>query len=555
MQKFENGLLSKIYDGCFNHLLFGIDPKIHEEAYVGEHNFIGFAESEFAGKYMDICVQFYKHTKDPRILDYAERVAKSVVLNTREDGYIGGYVKGKEWAEFSVWNQAFTVYGLLSVYGVTSNKDYLASAEKTLTFIAEHYVSGLDDILNTQNFGSQHLAILIPTAKLYSMTKKDIYRNFAEHIFDRMRSSDNNFTEFESILELRSKKAIENLCGLIGMAMYADEAKNEKIIAAVRKYWQELADTQIGETGNGTRGEGWYKGADIPRFSPYEKMPNENCVAVGYAELSATLFKIEPHSKYLDAIEKTLFNHLLGSLDPECSDFAYYQPNFGKRITRTKPTSYKCCRYRGFSAISNIPHNLFYEHGDTVIPMIYTNAAFENANLNIKEETSYPFDDKINFTFSGKGTVKLRIPAWCKHFTISKNGEKLDTGADIDGFVTLSGEWCCEKFTLDLHTEISVRHTEIYGDKYCQFSYGGVLLVLNCECEDKEIYIKREDEIYFTKIDPASELRRKESEDYNMEFLASGTVYGLPADIQIVDYASAAKKSKNDKYMTWIRRI
>ncbi len=555
MQKLENGLLSNVYIGCFDHMINGIDPKIHEKAYVGEHNFIGFAESEFAGKYMDICVQFYKYTKDERILAYAVGVANSVVENQREDGYIGGYVKGKEWGEFSVWNQAFTVFGLISVYEETDEKKYFAAAEKTLTFIAEHYLAGLDDILDTQNSGSQHLAILIPAAKLYAMTKNAVYRDFVEHIFERMRYSDNNFTEFESILDLRSKKAIENLCGLIGMAMYSDNVGDEKILGAVKKYWQELADQQIGETGNGTNGEGWYDGAKTPRFIPYEKAPNENCVAVGFAELSAVLFKTEPHSKYLDAIEKTLFNHLLGSLDPEYSDFAYYQPNFGKRITHTKPTAYKCCRYRGFSAISNLAHNLFYENGGCVIPMIYTNASFENANIKIKEETNYPFDGKINFTFSGKGTVKLRIPAWCKHFTLSKNGEKLDTGAVINGFITLSGDWQEEGFTLDLCAEISVRHAEIYGDGYCQLSYGCVLLALNCECEDKEIYISREDEVYFTKIDISKPLERVKSDGYNLEFSAEGEVYGLPAKIQITDYASAAKKSKNDKYMTWIRKI
>ncbi len=543
MAELKNGILKEIYDKSLSHFIGGIDPAVHVGAYVGEHEW-GFAESEFAGKYIDICVQFYRKTGDARLLDNVKRVVESVMANQRPDGYIGGYHKDHEFDNFSVWNQAFTAYGMTSYYELTGDPAVLESAERCVTYTANHYLGHPEnDILECSNFGTQHSSILIALPRLYTITGKKIYLEFAEHIINRLKNSDNNFFEFDSILDLRSKKGIENFVILIGLIMYGEITGDRTVLSGCRKYWNEVAEKQIGMTGNGTLAEFWTEEGNTPAFLALDQKPNENCVAVGWCEFSYLLFEIDREAKYLDELEKSVFNHLLGSLDEKCRDFAYYQPNFGEKVTVTSDSMYKCCRYRGYSAISMLPGHLYFRDGDTVYPLLYTESSYDEDGIHIEQKTAYPFGDTVRFTVTGKATLKLRIPAWCKTYTLTVNGQK-DTTAPVGGFITLSREFVGEEIVLGFHTEVTPVHADIDGDPYMALSYGTVLLALDSHFGN---------DVFETALPATPALTPVPGTAYRMEFTAPGQDAGKDATVHIVDYATAGKKAAGDKFTVWVK--
>ena len=59
------GSLGKIYNSAIDALIWKIGPQAHADAYVGDHDG-GFAESEFAGKYLDTCVRLATTRSAPR---------------------------------------------------------------------------------------------------------------------------------------------------------------------------------------------------------------------------------------------------------------------------------------------------------------------------------------------------------------------------------------------------------------------------------------------------------------------------------------------------------
>lgn len=91
------GSLGKIYNSAIDALIWKIGPQAHADAYVGDHDG-GFAESEFAGKYLDTCVRLAATDPDPeraaKALQDAKTVVRSIIQNQREDGYIGGLISG-----------------------------------------------------------------------------------------------------------------------------------------------------------------------------------------------------------------------------------------------------------------------------------------------------------------------------------------------------------------------------------------------------------------------------------------------------------------------------
>ena len=316
----KNSVLGKAYNLTENGILkYSLETHLH--SYMGYHHDM-WAEPEFTGKYIDICTKYYKNTNNKEYLERAKAVVDKICDIQTKDGYLGALLPKDQWENFDVWNQTFTILGLLSYYAVTKEQKALNAAEKCAKNIAEHYMNNKGkDILDATNFGTQHISVFFVLPQLYKITGNQIYMDFMDFIAHKLKNSDLNFFEFESILELRSKKGIENFVILMGMIQYAELTANTNILKSVEKYWQQINDTQIRNTGNGTVGEFWTENGNAPALLGTDVKPNENCVAVGWIELSLMMFYKDRSTKYLDAIEKTLFNHILGSISDDGTDF------------------------------------------------------------------------------------------------------------------------------------------------------------------------------------------------------------------------------------------
>ncbi len=470
----------KTEDGILKHSL-----ESHLQSYSGDHHDM-WAEPEFTGKYIDICTKYYKNTGDSEYLDHAKAVVDKICDIQPEDGYLGALMEKDRWENFDVWNQTFTILGLLSYYAETKEQKALDAAEKCAESIADHYMNNKGkDILDATNFGTQNISILFVLPQLYKITGKQTYMDFMNFIADKIKKSDLNFFEFNSILELRSKKGIENFVILMGIIKYAEITGNEKAIESAKKYWQQVNDTQIRNTGNGTVGEFWTENGNAPALLGADVKPNENCVAVGWIELSLMMFYKEQSVKYLDAIEKSLFNHILGSLSEDGTDFAYYQPNYGKKLSTTDEEMYKCCRYRGFTLFAYLQDMLYYSDENCIIPMIYQASEYEDEYVKIIQKTNYPFDTSIEFDVTTKKEcnkkLKLKIPGWCKKYTLNTKYEY------ADGYLILD----CKNMSINLNLESDIIEERgiINGIEYVSYSKGPLLLTLEPDAKNP-LYIK-----------------------------------------------------------------
>lgn len=493
--------LGALYARATRHFLNKIEPAYHASVYRGEHG-IWFAESEFAGKYLDISVQYAKSCNSPEAISHARTVVESILSNQREDGYIGGLSKKDELSGFSVWNQAFTMFGLLSYYDFTHDARVLSACEGIVSWAADAYMYGDGNIMGGWNNGSQHLSLLLPLVRLCRISEKPVCRKLLDYMIEKIkassiegvefdslkklgekvRGSHNNFFSFSSILQLCSKKGIENFVILIGILEYGALTGDSAALPACEKYWEELNRTQIRDNGNGTLCEVWTEGGNQPRLLGLDVKPDENCVAVGWIEFCMALFFATGKARYLDAAEITYYNHLCGALAEDGHDFAYYQPNFGRRVTSTAESMYKCCRYRGYSAVAYLPEMLFRVTDDTIQTGIYANASYRDDTLCLNEETDYPMGGHIVLTVSAEKTVRrklcLRVPAKVEGALLSVNGKAL---ADIpsDGWFTVDRTWEAGSITrLDLtfSPKTVIRQAEIDGVMRMSVSIGPILL-------------------------------------------------------------------------------
>ena len=523
----EKGILKTCFEKVRKNFYENIDPKKHAETYFMSPN-NQYAEPEFTGKYLDICAYFYETEKSKVALNNAKMVIESIKSYINEDGYLGCLEKEFELRAFSVWNHSFTVYGLARMYEVTKDPEIGALAEKAAGWILNVYADCTNpDILNATNEGSENLTTIFSIIYMYKVTGDKKYSEFVKKVLAHCENTDMNLISFDNLLNLRSKKGIEMLVVFLGVLYYGQLLNDENAVNAAKRYWQNIKDTQIRNTGNGTIKEHWTEGGNAPRFLPTEEKPNETCVAVGWMELSLALFYSEQDPKYLDAIEKTLFNHLIGSFDNSGEDFAYYQGNYGKKIFRTNEGYYQCCRYRGFTIFSYLKEYLYYLNNDIVIPMIYTESKFVTDELSIEQHTDYPKSGEIVFEVQSKKDYKLllRIPDWCKNYSILVNSN--ETVPEIyNGFLKINISKGNTKIELNFATKVEKTKNVINNKNYLSFNYGPLLLALDShygnsieDCIDENSAVEK------IAVEGEESLVRFKTDGINLiDFASAGTI-------------------------------
>lgn len=527
------GLLGGYYDKIYKNFFCNTDANRHADAYVGKHE-KWYAEPEFAGKYMDICTAYYETKNDKAALSKARRVMRSVIKNQRADGYLDLYKEEEAPGVFYIWNQTFTLLGLIGIYEVCGDKKALLSAVKCADWVIRHFNGGAD-ITDSINDGAEHISVLIAISRLYRITGKKDYCDFIYSVLEKLENGKLNLLSFKNLFDLRSQKGIEMLVVWLGLADFYTQVKDERILSAAKRYWTQVRDTQIRNTGNGTIDEVWTENALNEIMIPLSVRPNENCVAVGFIEFSLALFYIERDMKYLDAVEKSLFNHLTGSLSADGTDFAYYQATFGQKIYQTADYAYKCCRYRGVSMFAYLPKCLFYSSSDEIIPMIYTDCEYEDEFISVKEITDYPFNGRIVFELNLKkdNVFKLRIPDWCKSFSV------VSDGADTD--LTLL-DLTKGKHEIILSLEFGV--TAIVSEKEekrVSFNYGPLLLAADKLKSGFD-------------LENFTAARGALPEKQGDVFLLCGNINGNAAEAVLTDYSSAGRENPEENgFLIWIK--
>ena len=535
--KLEKSVLETVFFNIRKNFYNKIDPKVHKNVYIGRYN-LRYAEPEFTGKYLDICAHFYELDKDDRAKNNGKMVVDSIRDNQRADGYIGCLEDGNELEAFSVWNHSFTLYGLIRFYEATGDEVALDCANRAAEWLISTFIcENAPDILNATNDGTQHLSSIFAMMQIYRVTKNKNYLDYVDQVLNYCETTDMNLVSFDSILNLRSRKGIEMLIIYMGVLEYGMYSDCEKAVNAAERYWQEIYETQIRNTGNATIRELWTAGGNAPVLLPTDIHPNENCVAVGWVEFSLKLFAVTGEAKYLDAIEQTLYNHLVGSVEAKGEDFAYYQGNFGKKEYRTNEGMYQCCRYRGFTLFTYLKDYIYHYNGETVIPMVYTASEFNTEGLSVVQKTEYPKSFNISFEIKNQKEnqkIRIRIPKWCGGYLLTIDEEKKDI-LPQDGYVTVELGMGETKISIEFVSGVKYQIDKIDDKEYASFTFGPLLLAMDTHFSN-------------SLWEPVSEPFNITREEAGFE-----TVHFKCNQMHLVDFASAGKLCPNeDVYSVFI---
>jgi len=171
---------------------------------------------------------------------------------------------------------------------------------------------------------------------------------------------------------------------------------------------------------------------------------------------------------YLDALERMTFNALPSQTTDDYNNKQYFQIanqvqisrgvfNFSLPFEREMNnvlgmrSGYTCCLANMHQGWTKFAQHLWYKNGKNGVAalafspnILKTTVGSANTEIEIAENTSYPFDDRIQFDLKMKTPVEfpfeIRIPAWCKEPSVKVNGKKVqvENGAQI---IAINRKW------------------------------------------------------------------------------------------------------------------
>ncbi|MDO9548951.1 MAG: glycoside hydrolase family 127 protein, partial [Candidatus Marinimicrobia bacterium] len=227
----------------------------------------------------------------------------------------------------------------------------------------------------------------------------------------------------------------------------------------------------------------------------------ELCAVVEYMFSLETVLQITGDVYFADILERVTYNALPTQITDNFNARQYYQtPNqieisnkWHNYTTQHEgyvennfgfETGYGCCTANLHQGWPKFVRNLWYKTDDGgVAALIYSSSKLQTKLDNgtvvkFREETDYPFDEKIMFTYDGDEAVfplHLRIPAWSSGATVKINDEVF-AQPDSATVVKVNREWK-KNDVVELHLpmKISISH---WHERAASIEWGTLVFAL-----------------------------------------------------------------------------
>lgn len=230
--------------------------------------------------------------------------------------------------------------------------------------------------------------------------------------------------------------------GIKEPAVYYQQHPDPKYLNAIKKGFKDLR--KYGEMAHGMYG------GDEALHGNNPTQGSELCSAVEMMFSLESTLAITGDLYYADRIEKIAFNALPAQVTDDYMGRQYFQQanqvmatrqvrNFadnhgGTDLCYGLLSGYPCCTSNMHQGWPKFTQNLWYATPDNgVAALLYgpseVRVKIGTAHISFKEETNYPFEERIRFTFTTEQQksvsfpLHLRIPAWCKSASIAVNGK------------------------------------------------------------------------------------------------------------------------------------
>lgn len=402
---------------------------------------------------------------DPHLDAYLDTLIFKIGMAQESDGYLytnrtiaeknGG--KGlHEWAGKKRWEMdsvlSHELYNLGHLYEAAV-AHYLATGKRTLLDIAIKSADLVDKDFgwDKERVYPGHQVIEMGLVKLYRVTGEKKYLDLARFFLDIRGPGGDAYNQAEKRVVDQTEAvghAVRATYMYSGMADIAAIEKNGDYLRAIDKIWDDIVKGKIYVTG-GIGATGGNEGFADPYVLPNMTAYCETCASIGDIFMNHRLFLLQGDGKYIDILEKTLYNSMLSGVSLSADRFFYPNPLESRgQHQRQAWFGCACCPSNVARFIPAIPGYIYAAtDNDLFVNLYISNDASINIGKNkvsVIQEAGFPWNGKVGITINpektGRFNLKLRIPGWARNEAIPGDLYRFSENSDEVYGITVNGK-------------------------------------------------------------------------------------------------------------------
>ena len=427
---------------------------------------------------------------DAKLKAYIDSVLDVVAAAQESDGYLytartinpqhpHGWAANKRWAaeehaSHELYNLGHMVDAACAHYQATGSTKFLDIAKRYADCVVREVGPNAGQACVVPGHQIAEMAL----ARLYVLTGEKKYLDEAKFLLDYRGKTPHKDVYSQSDKPVVNQTeawghAVRAGYMYAGMADVAALLGDSSYIKAIDTIYENIVSRKYYLTGGvGARHGGEAFGADyeLPNLTAY----NETCAAIAMVYLFERMFLLHGDAKYIDCLERTLYNGIISGMSVDGGKFFYPNPlssdgryrfNADGTMTRQPWFGCACCPSNLCRFIPSMPGYIYGVRDNDLYVILYAantaTLALGGKSVTIQQDTNYPWDGDIAIkVLQNKAkafNMMVRIPGWVQSrvvpsdlyaynddifstYEITVNGQKVDSELE-NGYMVINRNW------------------------------------------------------------------------------------------------------------------
>lgn len=454
----------------------------------GEHSGIFFDDSDVY-KALEGMAYSLINNPDPELEKKADEWIDKFAAAQQPDGYI---------------NTFYTLTGLDKRWTNMDKHEMYCAGHMIEAGVAYYQATGKRKLLDvcirmTDHMMSQfgpgkihwvpgHEEIELALVKLYQTTQEQKYLDFAYWLLEERGHGHGTMGDegkwdpvyYQDIVPVRrltdiSGHAVRCMYLYCGMADVAALKNDTGYIAAIDRLWDDVVHRNMyitGGIGSSRDNEGFTEDYDLPNLDAY----CETCASVGMVLWNQRMNQLTGDSKYIDILERSLYNGALAGISLGGDRFFYVNPLESKGDHhRQEWYGCACCPSQLSRFLPSIGNYIYASSDDALWVNLYIGNTGQirigETDILLTQETDYPWDGSVKLTISTsqplEKEIRLRIPNWCKTYDLSINGKRINV-SEKKGYAVIKDWKSQDVIALDMDMPVEI----VAADPHVKENFG-----------------------------------------------------------------------------------
>ncbi len=380
-------------------------------------------------------------------------------------------IGAERWSELAVSHELYNAGHLFEA----AVAHFQATGKRSLLEVAVRYADLIASVFGSGKRAGfpGHQEIELGLIKLYRATSNEKYLNLAKYFLDQRGPAirltryppGNRFAIYNEPEQIQAHKpvleqdeavghAVRLAYMASGMADIAAVFGDAAYASAVERLWENVVGKKMYLTG------GIGSLHDRERFGANYELPNltgylETCASIGMAFWNHRLFLLTGEAKYLDILERVIYNGVLAGVSFDGRSFFYANPlesdgkfRFNQGSVGRRPFfNVACCPGNVSRFLPSIPSYVYAARGDTLYVNLFIGGEaridLDGCRVVVRQATRYPWEGAVRITVEPSAetefSVFVRIPGWAQNRPVPTDLYRYPERGDAKVLIKVNG--------------------------------------------------------------------------------------------------------------------